>query len=70
MIPICHHGYAEEVREMMLESFKERFGLDIKVSNVTVPENSKFVEDQSDLNELLDYIDRHYDKRLDLFQRT
>lgn len=67
---ICHHGYAEEVRAMMVGIFKKRFGLDVKVSGVKVPENDKFKDNQSDLNNLLDYIDRPYEKRLDLFQRT
>ena len=64
---ICHHGYAEEVREMMAKSFKKRFGVEVKVSEVKEPIGKGLVEEQSDLNDLLDYIDHSYDERHNYF---
>lgn len=64
---ICHHGYAEEVREMMEKSFKERFGIDIKVSEIKEPEGLGYEEELSDLGELLKHNDMSYEWRLGEF---
>ena len=67
---ICHHGYAEEVRKMMAVIFKERFGIDVRVSEVKKPEAHGFIEDNSELDDLLNQVDRQYDERLDAFRNT
>ena len=65
---ICHHGYAEEVREMMVKSFKERFGVKVEVSQIKEPEAMELIAEETDINDLLDNVDRSFDERLELFR--
>ena len=65
---ICHHGYAKEVREMMVKSFKERFGVKVNVSEVKEPEAGQLIEEETDINDLIDNVDRCFDERLELFR--
>ena len=65
---ICHHGYAEEVREMMVKSFRERFGVKVQVSEIKEPQASSIVEDFSTLEDLLSNVDQAFDERLSVFR--
>lgn len=67
---ICHHGYAEEVRKMMVKNFEERFGLKVKVSEIKEPIVRGPVEEQSDLNELLNQTDCSFDERMEAFRKV
>lgn len=67
---ICHHGYAEEVRKMMVMSFKELFGVKVKVSEAKEPESLGYEEELSDLDELLNHNDMSYDWRLKEFWKV
>jgi uncharacterized protein YqgV (UPF0045/DUF77 family) len=65
---ICHHGYVEEVKKMMRNKFKQKFGVDIKVKE-SLSSPSRFRQDSDDsLSALLSYENRSHDLRLDRFR--
>ena len=53
---------------MMVKSFKERFGVKVNVSEVKEPEAGQLIEEETDINDLIDNVDRCFDERLELFR--
>jgi hypothetical protein len=67
---ICHHGYKKDVKELMTNIFKRRYGV-----RIVIKESEKNIEHlygvcEAGLDELLSYKDTSFEKRLDYFREN
>ena len=65
---ICHHGYKEEVKQMMEKIFKDEFGIIVTVKPSAKMKPEPTVNEDADLNELLNYTDCSFEARFSTFR--
>ena len=70
---IVHHGYAEELKDMMLEIFERDFGAEVRVKELekALTNNAKlaFTPTPTDIDSLLQQMDVGHELRLDFFRK-
>jgi hypothetical protein len=66
---ICHHGYVKDVENLMVEKFRNRFGVAIKIkqTHFEVSDNSNSVI-EDDFDNILSYMNESHEVRLEQFR--